>query len=133
MQANIEAVMIECTDGSADGRRTFPEVVKALVEIGVERYYADLQRSERTYFMPNGESLVTHAHRVERVPASSLDGAGIDAALRRIQRGATTYQQFCEEIAAAGCVGYVVSLAGRRVVYFGRTGETFVEPFPGAK
>jgi len=132
MRAHIENVMIECTNGSADGRLTFPAVVKALTEIGVERYHADLQRSERTYFMPSGESVVTRAHGVEREPAASFDGPGVDAALRRIQAGKITYVQFCEEIAAAGCVGYIASLAGRRVVYFGRTGDTFVERFPGA-
>ncbi len=30
----------------------------------------------------------------------------------------------------AGCAGYFVSLIGRRAVYFGRTAETHVEPFP---
>jgi uncharacterized protein YbcV (DUF1398 family) len=132
MQANVENVMKECTNGSADGRLTFPEVVRALTEIGVERYHADLQRSERVYYMPSGESVVTHAHRVESVPAARFDGAGVDSALRRIQAQRTTYKQFCEEIAVAGCVGYVVSLAGSRTVYFGRSGETFVEPFPRA-
>lgn len=32
-----------------------------------------------------------------------------------------------------GCVGYHVSLAGRRAVYYGRSGETHVEQFPPAK
>lgn len=33
---------------------------------------------------------------------------------------------------AAGCAGYLVSLPGRRVVYYGRTGETHVELIPAA-
>ena len=36
-------------------------------------------------------------------------------------------------ILAAGCVGYFVCLTGRRAVYFGRTGENYIEPFPPAK
>lgn len=32
--------------------------------------------------------------------------------------------------AAAGFEGYLVSLPGRRAVYFGRTAETHVEHFP---
>jgi hypothetical protein len=32
---------------------------------------------------------------------------------------------------AAGCAGYLDSLDGRRVVCFGRSGETHVEHVPG--
>jgi uncharacterized protein YbcV (DUF1398 family) len=42
-----------------------------------------------------------------------------------------TYQGFCSKVAGAGCAGYVVSLLGRRVLYYGRTGETHTEYFPG--
>jgi hypothetical protein len=37
-----------------------------------------------------------------------------------------------EPVAQASCVGYMVPLAGRRAVYYGRTGESYVEPFPAA-
>ena len=41
-----------------------------------------------------------------------------------------SYPAFCEKVKAAGCAGYLVSFLGRRVIYFGRTGETHVEHFP---
>jgi uncharacterized protein YbcV (DUF1398 family) len=53
--------------------------------------------------------------------------------VRAIQRGEFQYLEFCRRITQAGCVGYHVSLAGQRVVYYGRTGEMHVEYFPGAK
>ena len=56
----------------------------------------------------------------------------MEAAIRAVQGGRLDYKGFCERILAAGCVGYHVSLAGRRCVYYGRTGETHVEMFPGA-
>ncbi len=34
---------------------------------------------------------------------------------------------------AAGCVGYFVQITGRRVIYFGRSGESHVEQFPPAQ
>jgi glutamate-1-semialdehyde 2,1-aminomutase len=40
--------------------------------------------------------------------------------------------EFCEQIAAARCVGYMVSLAGRRAVHYGRTAEVYVELSAGA-
>jgi uncharacterized protein YbcV (DUF1398 family) len=51
----------------------------------------------------------------------------------RIQAQKIKYREFCVRIADAGCVGYLVSLVGRRAVYYGRSGESYVEPFPTAK
>ena len=42
-----------------------------------------------------------------------------------------TYKGFCDKVKRAGCAGYLVSFLGRRVLYFGRTGETHTEYFPG--
>ena len=58
---------------------------------------------------------------------------GVEKAVRAIQRQEIAYRKFCRLIADAGCVGYFVSLAGRRAVYYGRTGDEHVEWFPGAK
>ena len=41
-----------------------------------------------------------------------------------------TYGGFSEKVMAAGCAGYLASFSGRRVLYFGRNGETHVEQFP---
>jgi uncharacterized protein YbcV (DUF1398 family) len=37
-----------------------------------------------------------------------------------------TYMGFCAKVAQAGCAGYVVSLLGRRMLYYGRTCETCI-------
>ena len=57
---------------------------------------------------------------------------GVQAAVRASQQQKIKYRGFCERIAEAGCVGYMVSIPGKRAVYYGRTGETYVEMFPGA-
>jgi uncharacterized protein YbcV (DUF1398 family) len=57
----------------------------------------------------------------------------VEQAVRATQRGEIRYREFCRRIAAAGCVGYFVSLAGRRAVYYGRTIDTYVERFPDAR
>ena len=64
--------------------------------------------------------------------AADFDAAAIAAIIRRVQQGALRYPEFCAEVMRAGCAGYLVSLPGRRAVYFGRTGETHVEHFPAA-
>ena len=130
MESQFEAAVLECTAGSDAGRLSFPEVIGRLVAAGVERYHTDLVRAEKTYYLPDGETRTLPCHPVASSPAEAFDAAGVEAAVRTIQAGGVDYAGFCERIALAGCVGYLVSLLGRRAVYYGRTGETFVEPFP---
>src|SRR5262249_2567440 len=113
-------------------RIAFPQVLKALGESGIERYHADLVLGTKTYFMPDGSHEITHSFALSDV-AETFVAAGVEQAVRSSQRGEIRYREFCARIAAAGCVGYFVSLAGKRAVYYGRTGDTHVEWFPGAK
>ncbi len=130
MTTSFEQVAEACTRGSDAGTLTFPQVVGQLMQAGVERYLADLTRGEKTYYLPNGPSHVVTGAPLGRRAAERFDATGVEAAIRASQAHTITYTQFCEAIAAAGCVGYVVSLTGRRAMYFGRTGETHIEPFP---
>ena len=133
MDSTVSDILKECTAGSDDGRLTFPEVVMKLIGAGVEQYHADLYRAEKTYYMPNGKSAVVPCAAIKRNAAENFSAAGVEAAVRAIQGRKIDYKEFCELIAAAGCVGYFVSIAGRRAVYYGRTCDSYVEPFPSAK
>jgi uncharacterized protein YbcV (DUF1398 family) len=130
MNANVEVAIQACTHGSDEERMSFPEVVATLQEVGVERYHADLVRSEKTYYLPSGESAVVPAKPTRQQPASTFSAADTAVAIRAIQAQQIGYGEFCERIAAAGCTGYIVSLVGRRVVYFGRSAESHVELMP---
>jgi uncharacterized protein YbcV (DUF1398 family) len=132
MDPAITAVMDACTIGSDDERLTFPQVIMQLMAAGVERYGADLSRSEKIYYLPDGTSHRVPCRQVAQQPALAFSPAGVEAAIRAIQVRSITYREFCSRIASAGCIGYVVSLAGRRAVYFGRTGDLHVEHFPAA-
>jgi uncharacterized protein YbcV (DUF1398 family) len=112
---------------------TFGEVVMKLMQAGVERYHTDLLRGEKTYYLPSGESEVVAGDPVGIAPAREFSAAGVDAAVRDLQAGKIQYRVFSTRIAKAGCVGYHVSLAGQRAVYYGRTGACHIEWFPGAK
>jgi uncharacterized protein YbcV (DUF1398 family) len=103
-----------------------------LMEVGVEQYHADLQRAEKTYYLPDGESHVVATAAMAGKPARDISAAGVQSALKAIRAQKIEYGEFCERILAAGCVGYLVSLVGRRAVYLGRTGDRYVEPFPAA-
>ena len=126
------AVIEECTRASHEERITFGEVVGRLIAAGIERYHVDLTRGESTYFMPDGESHRVTCKPSAIRPADAFRTDGVLAAVRSIQAGKTKYMTFCRQIMEAGCVGYLVSMQGQRAVYYGRSGETYVEPFPAA-
>lgn len=126
------AVIEDCTNASHEERITFGEVVGRLIAAGIERYHVDLVRGESTYFMPDGDSHRVIYEAIGTRPADSFSAGGVLAAVRSIQAGRTKYLTFCRQIMDAGCVGYLVSMQGKRAVYYGRSGETYVEPFPPA-
>ena len=117
--------------GSFKERMPFPEVVRRLAAIGVERYYADLVRAEKTHYGSNGAS-----HRepflgyAPASPADTFSADAIRAAIRTIQQGEIDYPTFLDRILAAGCAYYTVHIRGQRAIYTGRDGESYVEVFP---
>jgi len=131
MDADVKTVVEACSRGSEQDELDFPQVLGKLAGAGVEGYYADFRRSTKTYYLPDGGSIEVAAHDPDVAIAEAFDAAGVAAAVRQSQAGTHTYRAFCEKVMAAGCSGYLVSLPGRRVVYFGRTAETHVEHFPG--
>lgn len=62
--------------------------------------------------------------------AEGFDADAVQATVKAIQRGEFLYPEFLRRIMAAGCVGCFTQISGRRVQYVGRTGDTYVEPFP---
>lgn len=130
MDARVKDVVIECTRASDEERTTFGQVVMKLIEVGIERYHADLARGEKTYYLPDGRSETVPGMILGGTIAEQFSAADVDAALRDIQAGRIRYRTFCRRIAQAGCVGYIVSVVGRRAVYYGRTGDSHVQPFP---
>jgi uncharacterized protein YbcV (DUF1398 family) len=120
-------------EGSESGTTTFPQNLRDLMEAGVDAYAVDFRCSTRTYYMPNGETLEFKTEPTPTAVAESFDTAAVTETIREAQQlvPGYTYKGFCAKVARAGCAGYVVSLLGRRVLYYGRTCETHTEYFPG--
>ena len=132
MNETTIATIERCARASKDGTAHFGAIVQALAEAGVEAYFADYRANATTYYLPSGET-----HAVGLAPpvtpiAGAFDTVGIQAAIRGAQRGEVMYPEFLTLSRAAGCVGYMVWIAGRHVSYFGRKGEVHVERFPDA-
>ena len=119
-----------CVQGSLTGTTIFPEIVTRLGDVGVERYHADYCRQEITYYLDDGDSAVVATPHESAPIGREFSAAAVEAAVRASQRGEHTYSDFVRKTRTAGCIGYVVQIAGRRVCYFGRRGEIHVEPMP---
>lgn len=132
MDAQLQAIARRCMDAAEEGSMDFPQIVGTLIEAGFESYAIDYRRATVTCYLSDGDSLELAVHRHAVPIAPSFDRDAIQAAIREAQQQAPgyTYPGFCRKVMAAGCAGYIVSFSGRRAVYFGRTAETLVEPFP---
>jgi len=123
----------EMAEASMKGTIHFGQIVGKLMEAGVESYRVDFVRKEKTYYMPNGESHVVSIDFKKHDLAQKFDGAGIQAAIKASQRGEIKFIEFIPRALDAGVRDYTVYIQGKKVIYFGRKGESHTELFPQAK
>jgi len=121
-----------CFHGAESNNLNFPTIVGRLIAVGFERYAVDFCRAQQTYYLPDGDSVTFEAPRDPTAIGTAFDAAAVQAAVLEAQRDAPdyTYAGFRAKVMRAGCVGYVVSFPGKRVVYSGRAAEAHVENFP---
>jgi uncharacterized protein YbcV (DUF1398 family) len=123
-------VIHELAIATQQGKMTFPQVVKGLLEVGVESYLVDFATKQKTHYLTDG---TTHTVPMILNPdpiAVEFDGAGLVAAIRGAQADTVRYPEFVKRSTAAGVIGYWAFLTGKRVIYFGRKGEQHIEEFP---
>ena len=122
-------------EGSENETMTFPESVRILMEGGFDGYAVDFRHGTRTYYTKGGDTLELKTAPVSVPVAERFDPAVVKDAIREAQQMVPgySYKKFCAKVVGAGCAGYLVSLLGKRVVYYGRTGEIHTEHFPGTK
>ena len=121
-----------CLDGAYAATMDFPTIVGTLISAGFEGYAVDYRRGTAVYYGNDGSSVELPIPSDDTQVAPDFSAESIQAAIREAQSGAPgyTYKGFCRNVKTSGCAGYIVSFPGRRVVYFGRTGELHVEHFP---
>ena len=123
-------VIHELAIATQQGKMAFPNVVKGLLEAGVESYLVDFATRQKTHYLADG---TTHAVAMILEPgpiAAEFDKAGLVLAIQGAQADTVRYPEFVERSAAAGVIGYWAFLTGKRVIYFGRKGEQHIEEFP---
>lgn len=132
MDTQQKTIAQRCLDGAYENTMSFPEGVQALMKAGFEGYHVDYRLNTRTYYLPNGETLVLKNPHEPGAVDAKFNQPEIAAAIQWAQRNPPdySYNAFNDRVTANGCAGYIVSFPGRRVLYFGRTAETHVEHFP---
>jgi uncharacterized protein YbcV (DUF1398 family) len=126
-------VVAEAARATLDGSIPFPEVVRRLIETGVEYYHVDYVALQITYYSAPGEVIKTSIN-YEGLPsvAADLDLAALKAAILDSQQNGQHYKDFTMRAMSAGVQGYIAFLRGKRVTYWGRGGDNHTEWFPGA-
>ena len=123
-------VIHELAIATQQGKLTFPQVVKGLLEAGVESYFVDFAAKQKIHYLMDG---TTHTVPMILDPApiaAEFNSAGLVAAIRGAQSDTVRYPEFVKRSAVAGVIGYWAFLTGERVIYFGRKGEQHIEEFP---
>lgn len=112
------------------GKMTFPEIVKALLEVGVESYLVDFATKQKTHYLTDGTAQTVPMILEPGPIAPEFDESALVAAIRGAQADTVRYPEFVSRSTAAGVIGYWAFLTGKRVIYFGRKGEQHIEEFP---
>ena len=123
-------VIHELAIATQQGKMTFPQVVKGLLEVGVESYLVDFAAKQKTHYLTDG---TTHTVPMILDPApiaAEFNGSDLVAAIRGAQADTVRYPEFVKRSTAAGVIGYWALLTGKRVIYFGRKGGQHIEEFP---
>lgn len=121
-----------CARDSHAGAASFGQIVAALAQAGTESYHADYRKRTTSYYAGDGATHTIALHAPDLPIPAAFDAAALQTAIRAAQRGEVMYPEFMRLSMAAGCVGYIVWIAGRHVSYFGHRGEVHIEAFPSS-
>ena len=126
-------VIHEVLAESQAGKLIFPEVVRRLLEVGVESYLCDLANGAERFYLTDGKTHIEKMLLPLMPIAEEFSSSDLVAAIRGAQADTIRYPEFMKRSAAAGVIAYWAFLTGRKVIYFGRKGAMHVEEFPRAR
>lgn len=126
-------IVADAARATLDGSIPFPEVVRQLLETGVEYYHVDYVALQKTYYSASGEIIKTPIN-YEDLPAVGYEFnvKALREAILDSQQNGQLYRDFTKRAMIAGVQSYTAFLCGRRVIYSGRLGDQHTEWFPGA-
>jgi uncharacterized protein YbcV (DUF1398 family) len=126
------ATLEDYAQKSYAGTMNFPTLIGKLIALGVSAYFADYRRGETIYYLVDDETYAIKLNVTKLAIAEAFQSDKVIEAVRAAQNGLVHYPEFVERTMAAGCIGYIVWIAGRHVQYFGQRGDVHIEHFPPA-
>jgi uncharacterized protein YbcV (DUF1398 family) len=127
-------IVAEAARATLDGSIPFPEVVRKLLDIGVEYYHVDYVELQKTFYSASGEVIKTTIN-YEGLPsvASEFNVEALRAAILDSQQNGQHYRDFTKRAMNVGVQGYIAFLGSKRVTYWGRGGDQHTEWFLSAE
>jgi uncharacterized protein YbcV (DUF1398 family) len=112
----------------------FPVLAEVLRQAGVLMNRWTLPSCQSVYLMKEGSvvqqgtPLVLGMHEIPQ-----FDREALIKALRADQAGNSTFPEFLQATWQAGVVSYDADFIGRKVIYFGAHGESYLEEYPAVE
>ena len=127
-------LVLQAARASLTGSLPFPEIVRNLIQAGVEYYHVDYILLQFTFYGTNAASVVAPL-TFEGLPAvaKDFDAAALRQTILDSQQDGQQFREFSQRAMRAGVQGYFAFLKGARVTYLGRQGDQHTEWFPGAE
>ena len=127
-------LVLQAVHATLAGSLPFSDIVRHLIEAGVEYYHVDYIQLQFTFHGANAASVVAPL-TFEGLPAvaKDFDVAALRQAILDSQQDGQQFREFSQRAMRAGVQGYFAFLKGARVTYLGRQGDQHTEWFPGAE
>lgn len=121
----------DTSDFSFTSKMPFSSLVTTLEKMGVESYRVDMAEKSTCYHMLNGEVMSESFHFYGDI-AQDFDDGEVRSAIFDIKNNHLEHQEFLKRIMNAGITSYTIFIKGRKIIFYGRNGDSYLENFPPA-
>ncbi|MFM6927085.1 MAG: DUF1398 family protein [Bdellovibrio sp.] len=118
----------DTSDFSFTSRMPFFSLIATLEKMAVESYRVDIAQQLTCYHMLNGE-VMSESFHFEGEIAQDFDDGEIRSAISDLKKTHLEYKEFLKRIMNAGITSYTIYMKGRKIIFYGRNGDSYLENF----
>jgi uncharacterized protein YbcV (DUF1398 family) len=113
--------------------KDFPKYIREIKGYGLKRYVFSVIDGSTTYYGENGHEVASKGMYAPKAIAEKASPDGLRHTIAVHQQGATTFLEFCEEVATEGVKQWVIDTDRMLCTYEDMEGKEMVaEPIPEA-